>query len=110
MLREEEKITLTEENAEEIVKLWCEEGNITALERLEEILSEEMGIKRNDTQEDIYSIISFTITLNIMFEHGNSFNGICRKHNDKIEELFDIFKNELFDYFTNDFDKYWEKY
>lgn len=108
-MEDNEKITLTEEQAEQFIKK-LSEGDIFGLEYLTDVINNEIKPKRNDRGEDIYDILHFTIELNTMNAHAEEFSGVCSNNYIAINELYQTMKNYLLDMFNNDFEKYFEKY
>lgn len=104
-----EKITLTEEQAEQFVKLQTE-GDAIAYSYLLNIVKNELKIKDNDNSETVYDLFSAVLELNGMVSMGETFKGVFAKHYDDIHELYMTMQNELQNCFTNDFQKYYEKY
>lgn len=105
----ENKITLTEKQAEEFVKLHTESDS-TAYEYLLNIVENELKIKDIDNRETVYDLFHTVIELNRMVAMGETFNGVFAKHYEEIHELYMAMQNELQNCFTNDFEKYYEKY
>lgn len=104
----EEKITLNGEQAERFIKEF-QMGDIWGLEELERILRNELQIKDNDLRDTIYDLLRFTINVNSMVAHLETFKE-TRIDNvgDTIFELYDNLKTNLFNEFTNNFEIYWE--
>lgn len=108
-MEENEKITLTEEQAEHFVKLHTNGDNI-AYDYLLDVVKNELKIKDNGNRETIYDLFNAVINLNGMVAMGETFNGVFAEHYGEIHELYMTMQKELQSCFTNDFEKYYEKY
>ena len=105
----EEKITLTEEQAERFVYNFCQ-GDLLGLEELYKILKEEIKLRDTDNDYSIYDLLKDTIAMNNMYVWGCEDTDGLGDFGEEIEKIYSGLKEKLFNCFTNDLDKYWNKY
>ena len=107
--KENEKITLTEEQAKRFIREFCQ-GDIWGLYEIQKILKEEIKLKDIDNDYSIYDLIKDTIAMNNMYVWGcEDTNGLAY-FGEEIEKLYNGLKRKIFDSFTNDLDKLWQEY
>lgn len=105
----EEKITLTEEQANRFMKEFSM-GDLMGFEELYKILKEELKIRDTDMDYTIFDLLKDTISVNSLFVWGIEDTGALEEFYTEIETLYSGLKRKLFDSFTNDLDKLWEEY
>lgn len=105
----EEKITLTEEQANRFIKNFCS-GDLSGFEELYKILKEELKIRDTDMDYTIYDLLKDTMAVNNLYVWGIEETGELEEFYTEIETLYSGLKRKLFDSFTNDLNKLWQEY
>ncbi len=108
-MENEDKITITEEQAEKFVKLNTESDSM-AYDYLYNIVANELKIKENNNQETVYDLFRAVFALNGMVAMGETFEGAFADNYVEIHELYGKMTTALQNCFTNDFEKYHKKY
>lgn len=103
-----EKIKLNDEQAEKIVKQYCQ-GDIFGFEEIEKIVKE-LHIEDYITRYTIYDLIKDTIAVNKMYVLGCQETIGLVEFENEIGYLYDKLKDKLFNCFDYDFEPLWKKY
>lgn len=106
---EEEKITLTKEQARRFMKEYSQ-GDIWGFYEIQKILKEEIKLRDTDNYYTIYDLLKDTIAMNNMYVWGCEDTNGLEDFGEEIEKIYSGLKEKLFNCFTNDLDKLWEEY